>query len=1166
MTSTAPALLPAVSLSDKYTNDAGRIYLTGSQALVRLLMVQRRRDLAEGLNTAGFISGYRGSPMTAIDQELWRAEDLLKEHEIRFWPGINENLAMTAVWGSQQVGFFKDAKYDGVFSMWYGKGPGLDQTLDGLRQANLHGTTKHGGALVLVGDDPEMRSTVDPYHSELLFEDLLMPVLYPADIQEVFDLGVYGIAMSRFCGAFVGYKLLPETIETAASINADHGHIEIKYPDFAFPPDGVNARPGDHWTLHEPRIRRYKLPAALAFARANKLNRISHPSPKPRFGIAAMGKAWRDVQQALLDLGISEAQAADLGITILKIAMPFPADTELYRDFAKGLDEVLVVEDKREQIEDGIRRACYDLPESERPKIVGRLDESGVPLVPNVGELTPDMISKVIAARIKSFHDGDASKARLAFLKQKERQVAKAALLGTARTPYFCSGCPHNTSTKVPEGSVAFGGVGCHFMANWMDRDVYLFTHMGGEGAQWIGQAPFVEANHTFQQLGDGTYFHSGSLAIRAAVSSGENITYKILFNDAVAMTGGQPIDGQLNVPQITSQMRLEGIDRIAVVTDEPEKYRGVKGLAKGTSIHHRRELDAVQREMREISGVSILIYDQTCAAEKRRRRKRGTFPDPAKRAFINHRVCEGCGDCSQKSNCLSVQPVDTEFGRKRQIHQSSCNKDFSCVDGFCPSFVTVHGGDMRKGAVVDTVDEAVRNVPDPVAMAIPQGSTYGVLIGGVGGTGVITIGALLGMAGHLDGKGVSIVDQMGFAQKGGPVQTHIRFANTPGDINTARLNAGATDLLIGCDMLVAGGDGPLKTLQAGRTRAILNLEENMSGDFIQNPDLRYPTGKLETRFAESLNPDDVDFLEASKIAVTLLGDAIGANLFLTGFAWQKGLVPLSEAAILRAIDLNGVKPDWNKKAFRLGRLAAHQPDAVAALMTDNAQTPAPALEQLDDIIAHRKGQLTAYQNEAYASRYETLVRSVESAEAQLPNSDARLATAVARYLYKLMAYKDEYEVARLQTDPDFKARLEQQFEGDYKVKYHLSPPLLAQKDKITGRPRKYEFGGWVRPIFVMLAKAKGLRGTRLDLFGWTAERKMERRLIADYEAMLETALSELTPKTYDLAVQLAELPDQIRGFGYIKEDNVAAHDIQRQTLLDTLLNPSTAPATLAAE
>ncbi|NIS88577.1 MAG: indolepyruvate ferredoxin oxidoreductase family protein [Woeseiaceae bacterium] len=1138
-----------ISLNDKYELDSGRVFVTGTQALLRLAMVQRRRDAAAGLNTAGFISGYRGSPMTAIDVELWRAKAQTEKDHIRFWPATNEHMAATALWGTQQVHYYNDANYDGVFGMWYGKGPGLDQSLDAMRQGNYHGTSKHGGVLVLAGDDPAMRSTVDPYHSELLFEDLLMPVLYPADIQEVFDLGLYGFELSRFSGCWVGYKLLPETIETAASIRGDHDHIQIVRPDFEFPPDGVNSRLRDMWSFQEIRMRQYKIPAAVAFARANNLNRISHNSRNARFGIAAMGKTWRDTLQALEDLGLDRGVLEALGIRILKVAMPWPVDRETYAEFAEGLDDILVIEDKREQIENALRDVCYAWPESRRPRIVGRRDESGQKLVDDVGDLSPDKIVRVIAQRIGHVHDSERMRARIAFLDRMAEESTQRAALGMARLPYFCSGCPHNTSTKVPEGSRAFGGVGCHFMANWMERDVYTYTQMGGEGVTWIGQAPFVKTPHTFQQLGDGTYYHSGILAIRSAVAARVNITYKILYNDAVAMTGGQPVDGQLTVPQMARQVRNEGIERIAIVTDEPEKYPADAGFPDGATIHHRDDLDFVQRELRDIEGVTVLIYDQTCAAEKRRRRKRGTFPDPAKRMFINDRVCEGCGDCGKKSNCVSVLPVDTEYGKKRKIDQSSCNKDYSCNNGFCPSFVTVLGGSVRKGAGIGDIPQALSLIPEPEPVSIEDGSSYGVLIGGVGGTGVVTIGALLGMAAHIDGIGTSIVDQLGFAQKGGPVTTHIRFANSTDDINSPRINAGSADLVIGCDMLVVGGDAVLDTCDHDRTTAIMNTQKTITGDFTRDPDLVYPADTIRSRLEDALDDSRLTWIDASAIATKLLGDSIGSNLFLVGYAWQRGLLPLSRNAIFKAIELNGVKAEWNQQAFEWGRRAAHNLDAVLDLIDSGEGDQAP--KSLDELIEDRATDLIAYQDEAYAKRYRNLVARVREAEQSRAPGKSGLAEAVARYSYKLMAYKDEYEVARLYSDPEFRRRLNEQFEGNIKLQFNLSPPAIAPKDKVTGLPRKMTFGGWMMPVFGLLARLRFLRGTVFDLFGRTDERKMERQLIVDYEATVDELLKTLDDGNYELAVKIAAIPEQIRGYGHVKEEHIEKARICEKDLLD---------------
>ena len=1131
--------LPAVSLEDKYERDAGRVYLTGTQALVRLLLVQRRRDVAAGLNTAGFIAGYRGSPMTAIDMELWRAEQHTAAHRVRFWPATNEHMAATAVWGTQQVHYFGDADCDGVYAMWYGKGPGLDQSLDAIRQGNYHGSAKHGGVLILAGDDPAMRSTVDAYHSELLFEDLLMPVLYPADIQEVFTLGLYGIELSRFSGAWVGYKLLPETIETAASIEAGHDGIVIARPEFEFPPDGVNARAGDSWTVQEARLRGCKLPAAVAFAQANRLNRITHDSPRARFGIAAMGKTWSDTLQALADLGLDGAVLAAVGVRILKVAMPYPVDRDTYREFAEGLEEILVIEDKREQIENAILSVCYAMPEGRRPRIVGRRDERGAKLIDDIGDLHPDRIARALAARIRPFHDSERLRARLALLDRQAAAERQREALTLARLPYFCSGCPHNTSTRVPEGSRAYGGVGCHFMANWMDREVYSYSQMGGEGVAWIGQAPFVRTPHVFQQLGDGTYYHSGILAIRSAVAAGVNITYKILFNDAVAMTGGQPVDGRLTVPQITHQVRNEGIERVAVVTDEPEKFGTKPGFAPGTTLHHRDDLDLVQRELREVEGTSILVYDQTCAAEKRRRRKRGRYPDPARRLFINDRVCENCGDCGERSNCVSVLPLETEYGRKRTIDQSACNKDYSCNKGFCPSFVTVLGGQLRKGRGRGDTPAVWEALPEPVQLAIPEDGSVAILIGGVGGTGVVTIGAILGMAAHIDGKGVSIVDQLGFAQKGGPVTTHIRIAEKPGNIHSARINAGRADLVLGCDLLVAGGDQALAAMDPERTRAVVNTQQTITGDFTRDPDLAYPGDNLRGRLLGTLGTDRVAFIDATRIATRLLGDAIASNLFLVGYAWQQGLVPLSRAAIFEAIALNGVSVEWNREAFEWGRRAAHDLDAVLAVALD---APNPAAElSLDELVERRVADLTAYQSAAYADRYRSLIEAVRRAEERRARGKRGLAEAVARHAYKLMAYKDEYEVGRLYADPEFQRKLNEQFEGNYRLRFNLAPPAIAPKDKVTGVARKMDFGGWMLPLFRLLARLRFLRGTAFDPFGRTAERKLERQLIADYEETVGELLHGLDDGNHGLAVSIASIPDRIRGFGHIKLASVEA-------------------------
>ena len=844
--------------------------------------------------------------------------------------------------------------------------------------------------------------------------------------------------------------------------------------------------------------------------------------------------------------------------------MPFPVDEQTYREFARGLEEVFVIEDKREQVENGLRKACYLMPESERPRIVGRHDEHDQLLVDPSGTLSADRIAQLIAARIQYFYNNDRLQARLAFLKNQQEQAMLRPAAEISRLPYFCSGCPHNTSTRVPEGSRATAGVGCHFMATWMERDVYNWTQMGGEGAPWIGQAPFVKTRHIFAQIGDGTYYHSGTLAIRAAVASGVNITYKILYNDAVAMTGGQPVDGPLSVRQITHQVYAEGIKGITIVTDEPEKYGSSPGFAPGTAVHHRRKLDQVQRDLREVEGTTVLIYDQTCAAEKRRRRKRGTFPNPAKRLFINDRVCEGCGDCSVQSNCVSVQPLDTDYGHKRIIDQSSCNKDYSCADGFCPSFVTVVGGGLRKGKGIDPVANALprtlRVLPEPDKPDLTA-KNYGILIAGVGGTGVVTIGALLGMAAHVDGRGIVVVDQMGFAQKGGPVLTHLRIGAAPETINAVRLNAGAVDLLIGCDLIVAASDSVLPGLNPDKTRAIVNTHETITGDFTRNAELRYPGASLRKRLEGALGHNRLEMIESTRLATRLLGDAIAGNLFLVGYAWQKGLIPLSEEAILRAIEMNGVAVQWNQDAFGWGRRAAHNLAAVNDLCSnpDTSNTDVSD-EPLDAFIKRRAADLQDYQNAAYADRYTALVRSVEAVEKKQFPGRTGLSATVARYAYKLMAYKDEYEVARLYCDPAFRQKLDEQFEGDYSLRFNLAPPLLARKDKVTGRPGKMEFGPWLLPLFRLLKRLRFLRGTPFDPFARTPERKMERDLISEYEQTVAELLQTLDHERYSLAIEIAGLPEQVRGYGYIKTENVARTRAKLQSLWECWRNPVKQP------
>ncbi len=1154
-----------VSLEDKYTLASGRVYLNGTQALVRLALMQRERDAAAGLNTAGFISGYRGSPLGGFDQALWKAKDNLKEHHVFFTPGVNEELAATAVWGSQQVQLFEGARYDGVYAMWYGKGPGVDRSGDVFKHANAAGTSKHGGVLLLAGDDHACKSSTLPHQSEHAFDAAMIPVLYPTGVQEIIDMGLHGFAMSRYSGCYVAFKVISETVDSSASIYVSADSPKILLPeDFVLPAGGVNLRWPDGPMEQELRLQHDKIYAALAYARVNKLNRITVDSPNPRLGIIASGKSYLDVLQALEDLGIDERHAAQIGIRLCKVGMSWPLEPTGVRAFAKGLAEILVVEEKRQLIEYQLKEQLYNWPDGERPRVIGKYDEHGEWevhrsewLLPAAGELTPAMIARVIAQRIGKFYTSETIQARLKFLVAKEAALAQPRAK-IARIPYFCSGCPHNTSTRVPEGSKALAGIGCHYMAIWIRPDETMtFTQMGGEGVPWIGIAPFTDTKHVFANLGDGTYFHSGLLAIRAAASANMNITYKILFNDAVAMTGGQPVDGQLTVPMVTRQVLAEGVKKVVIVTDEPEKYDHVTDLAPGTTVHHRDDLDAVQRELRDIPGTTVLVYDQTCAAEKRRRRKRGKFPDPAKRVVINELVCEGCGDCSVKSNCLSVVPVETEFGRKRAIDQSTCNKDYSCLKGFCPSFVTVEGGQLRKKRPL--VQEVLGALPQPALPALDR--PYGILVTGVGGTGVVTIGAILGMAAHIEGKGATVLDMAGLAQKGGSVYSHIRLAARPDEIHAVRIAAGDARVVLGCDMIVAASDEAIAKMQSGFTRAVINADVATTGGFTKDPDLQVPTGDMADTIREACGPGAADFVDATELATGLIGDSIATNLFMVGYAWQKGLIPIGEAAIVQAIELNGAAVESNKKAFEWGRRAAVDLTSVQRAATPpEARPESQRLSQsLEETISRRRSFLTAYQDEAYAKRYEEFVARVRAAEgAKVPGSTL-LTSVVARYLFKLMAYKDEYEVARLYTDTDFLKRVAGQFEGDYRLKLHLAPPLWAKNDPLTGEPRKREFGPWMLGAMRVLAKMKFLRGTAFDVFGYSRERRGERALIADYERVVGELLEKLDASRIELAAEIASIPEFIRGYGPVKERHLKDAKAREAQLLAQWRDPSEA-------
>ncbi len=1131
-----------VALDDRFTQPSGRFYMNGSHALLRLMMLQRQIDEAAGLNTGGFVTGYRGSPLGAIDQNAWKAKKHLEKSHIKFVPGVNEELAATAVWGTQQVNLHADAKYDGVFAMWYGKGPGVDRCGDVFKHANHAGSSKHGGVLLIAGDDHGAKSSTLPHQSDHEFISAVVPVLYPAGVQEYLDLGVHGFAMSRYSGCYVGIKAVTDTVESTASVVVDPDRIKPIIPDdFPLPEGGVNIR-WPHTPLEQEKLMHdYKIYMAIHYARVNKLNRIVIDSPRPRLGIMAAGKAYLDVRQALDDLGIDDDLAKAIGLRVYKVGMVWPLEPEGVQEFASGLEEILVVEEKRQVLEYQLKEQLYNWKEDVRPQVVGKFDAKGEwvrPhgdwLLPAPFELTPAMIARVIAGRIAKFYVSDKVKSRVEWINEKERALARTKI-DIARAPYFCSGCPHNTSTKVPDGSRAVAGIGCHYMAIWMDR-AETFTQMGGEGVPWIGQAPFTNEKHIFANLGDGTYYHSGLLAIRASVAAGVNITYKILYNDAVAMTGGQPHDGPLSPLTILNQVVAEGVKKVCVITDEPAKYEGI-ALPANCPVYHRERLDEIQREFREAQGCSIIVYDQTCAAEKRRRRKIGKFPDPAKRVVINEAVCEGCGDCGVKSNCVSVVPLETEFGRKRTIDQSNCNKDFSCVNGFCPSFVTVEGGALKKPAKVGEVEFGA--LPEPTIALLDK--PYNILATGIGGTGVLTVGQVLGMAAFLEGKGLTILDMSGLAQKNGSVMSHIRIANTQADLHATRVAAGEADLVLGCDVLTTTAEDSLAKMAVGVTKAVINSAVVMPANFTRNADMKFPLGSMEREIIDSCGPDSAWFLDATKIATRLMGDSIATNLFVLGYAWQKGLVPLLEATILRAIEINGAAIAMNKSAFLWGRRAAVDLKRVEEIATPKIAAPASMKlsESLDEMITRRVGFLTDYQDAAYAKTYSDFVSFVRQAEtAKLPGKTT-LTEAVARYYFKLLAVKDEYEVARLHSNGDFEKRIAGQFEGDYTLNFHLAPPLFAKKDPVTGELKKRQYGSWMMKAFRFLASRKGLRGSALDIFKNTDERRMEQQLKVDYRRLIEEVVAKLAPHNHTLALQLASIPEDIRGYGHVKERHV---------------------------
>jgi indolepyruvate ferredoxin oxidoreductase len=1147
----SPAVaLTDISLGDRFDLTKSPVLLNGAQAVARLLLAQKERDRRAGLNTGGFISGYRGSPVGGLDLQFTRLAKTFKANDIHFEPGLNEELAATAIWGTQQAEIRGEGRFDGVFSLWYGKGPGVDRCGDVFRHANLAGTSPHGGVLALMGDDHTAESSTTAHQSEFAFVDVMMPILSPAGVQEILDYGALGWALSRYAGVWVGLKCIKDTIESTAVVDASLDRIAPVTPtDFPMPSGGLNIRTPDGILEQEARLQEHKRAAMVAWIAANKLNRIiASGGADAKIGIITIGKSYLDTRQALDDLGIDEIRCNELGLRLYKLGCAWPIEPAALREFARGLSLIIVVEEKRSLIEVQVREELYG--EANQPVCIGKKDEAGRWLFPVKGALDPNEIAIAIGERLLKLHPSEALSARVAKVRRSQSALADIKEVAI-RTPYFCSGCPHNRSTVIPAGARAYAGIGCHFMAQYMDRGTDGYTQMGGEGANWVGESHFSKRSHVFQNLGDGTYNHSGALALRWAIDSKVNVTYKILFNDAVAMTGGQRHEGGLNVPQIARQVAADGARRIVVVADDIGKYPPGTDWPSGVTLRPRDDLIAVEQELSDVPGATVLIYDQTCAAEKRRRRKRGEYPDPDKRVIINELVCEGCGDCGVKSNCVSVQPLETEFGRKRAIDQSSCNKDFSCANGFCPSFVTVHGAKPKRmvGAA-----RAAPVSPEPLRREIGD-KPYAIIVTGVGGTGVVTIGAIIGMAAHLEGKGCGMIDMAGLAQKGGAVFSHVKLARRPEDIHAIRVAAGDADLILGCDLVVSGAKKVLAAVRGAETGFVVNSAELYPGDFTRNADYSLPGERLK-RAISAASGGAAKFVDATAAANALVGNAIGANMFVLGYAYQAGYIPLSVEAIRRAIELNAEAVPMNLAAFDWGRAAAADPSAIEASLHREGQTIPAAEQSLDALVARRAAFLEAYQNAAYAARYQTLVARVAEAENKRTPKASGLAKAVARYLFKLMAYKDEYEVARLYSDGAFQRQVAQAFEGDLRFEFHLAPPLLAKKDPVTGEARKMRFGPWMMKAFRALAAMRFLRGTRLDIFGYSAERREERALIGDYEALCAELIAGLTPANHETAVALAALPEKIRGYGHVKARHLAAVRPEWRRLLEAWRAP----------
>lgn len=1144
-----------VKLDDKYTAESGQVLMTGTQALVRIPMIQRELDRRNGLNTAGFISGYRGSPLGGYDQELWRARKLLEKHDVLFQPGVNEDLAATAVWGTQMLAGTPKANKDGVFAIWYGKGPGVDRSGDPFRHGNIAGTHPHGGVLVVAGDDHSGKSSTLAHQSEVALMHCGMPILAPANVFDTLRFGLLGFAMSRYSGLYTGFKTCNEVLEQTMSISIDDAIPSPILPDTGELPEGGIHNFPTHIDRQKSEVlaKRYRWPLVSKFVRANGIDQVTVDAPQRALGIVTAGKASQDVLQALSLLGLNAQSAAAAGISVYKLGCVYPVEDQGLRAFAEGQRELLFIEEKDPLIENQAKALLYGMPGG--PQIVGKCDEDGLFMVPSDVQLDPTQLAVVIVERLRRLGFASAELlGRTARLSEVLERIGAAQPSDIARSPYFCSGCPHNTGTRTVEGSIAAGGIGCHAMAMYSGPEMLPNTQMGGEGGHWYSLAHFSDMPHIFQNMGDGTYYHSGLLAVRGAVAAKVNMTFRILFNDAVAMTGGQPVDGPLSPGDISRQVLAEGVKRCVVVTDRPENYDRHSGLGEGVSVHHRDQYDEVQRELREVPGVTVIIYEQTCAAEKRRRRKRGKFPNPAKRMFINSDVCEGCGDCSVQSNCVSVWPKETELGRKREIDQSNCNKDYSCVKGFCPSFVTVLDAEPRKPRKSAQVGELIQGLPMPSVAGL--NGSFNIMVSGIGGTGVVTIGALLAMAAHLEGKVCSVFDMTGLSQKNGAVYSHVRIARQSAELGAQKIGLAEADLALAFDSVAALAKEPVVTLTPERTAVVANVRITPTPAFQRNPDMELNRERVVGHLRQLAR--EFHGVDATGLGLALMGDSIASNLFMLGYASQLGLLPVSPEALEKAVEINGVAVQFNKEAFALGRLQALAPERIeAAVQNKTAALDPKPLTALNDIKAHRIDLLTRYQNARWAQRYADLVERVSKAESAVKPGSEALAVAVARNFAKLMSYKDEYEVARLHSDAAFKARLADAFEPGAKIRYNLAPPLFSRRDPLTGHLTKREFGAWIGPVFGVLARLKGLRGTPFDLFGYTEERRMERQLINDYEALISHLCNELTPTNLGIAIQIATLPAQIRGFGHVKEANVAKVRASQAQLLAEFASPT---------